>query len=496
MLPSIAEPMVLQLGPLAPARIGDVLVFQQGDVNVAHRIVAIEADGFRTAGDAQPHIVEAVPFERALGRVLAIWSDDSVTARRVDDRLHRLRGWYYARFHAGRRALRNAREKARDLIERARPQRRARLAVRLVASITAVQRADAAALLEALRCEAEALARIDERHRCAPMLGEAARRLGLTERLPPDVAAQLRRARLDAVLATGRMQRAIHRTVEVLRASRIEFVLLKGAARVYGAAPGAAYHPSDDIDVLVHARDVDRAVAALRAQGWAFRDADREVGHFRARHHHAASLFSPEGDYPVEIHHELAPLGSLSVDTTWDALRAHFVPLAGSAGTVLQLDPFGTALHLAIHAIELRRLRDIALLACALPALTVDQLEMLAETVRAERRDPVRLAAAVALAARIADVPWIERAGVDAYIRWALRREDLPKRLRQRSDAAEAYFARPNAPWSAMHKLVPWWSRGDQLIALPGRVLGRCASNALALLYATQMEPRKTSRSS
>jgi hypothetical protein len=493
MLPSIAEPMVLQIGPATRAGVGDVLVFRNGDMNVAHRIVAVEADGFRTAGDAQPHVVESVAPEQIVGRVVAIWSDASATARRVDDRAHRLRGWYYARFHAGRRAIRNARETAADAILRAQPRRRARTATRLVEAIAAVGHDDGEALVEALSCDVAALTALDARHRCAAVLGEGARRLGVTQRLAPEIAAHLRRSRLNAVLGTGRMQRAVHRTVEVLRAAGIEFVLLKGAARVYGAAAGAAYHPSDDVDILVPQRDVDRAVAALRAQGWEFRDTSAEVRRFRTQHHHAASLFSPDGDFPVEVHHALAPPGDLSLDTTWDALRAHFVPLEGSAGSVLRLDAFGTALHLAIHAIGLTRLRDIALLAALLPALSGLQRETLAEIIRTERRDPVRLTAAVALSARIANVPWPAQADVDAYIRWALRREDLPRGLRVRSDAAEAYFAHPHAPWTALQQLVPWWSRGAQVLALPGRVLARCASNALAVTFAMRMEPRDAS---
>ena len=492
MQPSISEPMLLQIGPPAKARVGDVVVFANGGVLVAHRVVGMTASAFVTAGDAQPHIVESVLPEQIVGRVAAIWSDASPTARRVDGCLHRLRGWYYAHLHGLRRVRRDFLEKGRDLAARAQPRRRPRVAGRLVEAIAAMQCGDATALVAAIGSDAEAIERIDKRHRCAALLGEGVRRLGLTERLSPDVAARLRRARLHAVYGAGKMDEAVHRTVKALREANIEFALLKGAARIYGSKPESAYHSSDDVDVLVRGCDVDRAVTALRARGWEFRDAPNDVRRMRARHHHAASLFSPVGDFPVEIHHELAEPGSLSLETGWDALRGHLVPLDGAAGGVLQLDRYATTLHLAIHAIGLTRLRDVALLASMLRTLSRDELAALKKTVHAERRDFVRLDASVALAARISRIPWSTSSDVASYITWALRREDLPKRLRLRSGAAEAYFARPWAPWTTLRHLVPWWSRGTQIAVLPVRIIARCASNALALAYATQMKERRS----
>jgi hypothetical protein len=487
MLPSIAEPMVMQIGGPGRAHIGDVLVFRDRDALIAHRIVAIDANGFRTAGDAQPHVVESVSRERVVGRVVAVWSDTSDRPCRIDDRAHRVRGWYYARFHPVRRVMRVVQTKMRYVIEHAPPQRRVRVAPRFVAAIGAIARGEPQALVDALACEGDAIAALDRRHRCAAMFGDAAQRLGVAQRLRPDVAAELRRARVEAVLATGRMTAALDRTVRVLRAAGVEFALLKGAARVYGKVPGAAYHPSDDIDIFVRAGDVDIAVCALEAQGWSARESAVARRRFRRHHHHAAPLFSPSGDYPVEIHHALALPGTLSLDTTWEALRAHIVPLDGDAGPVAQLDRVGTALHLAIHAAGLARLRDVALLSFALMRLGANERQALERIVSAERRDPVRLAASLALAARAAGIVWNERAGVTDYLRWALRREDLPIALLGRADAADVYFARPDAPWAAMHRLAPWWIRRAQAPLLPLHVAGCCATSVLAAAYAARM---------
>jgi hypothetical protein len=486
MLPLLAEPMVLQVGTAEHAGIGDVLVFHNGDVDVAHRIVGMRAGVFRTAGDAQPHVVEVVPSSSVLGRVVAVWSDGSPARRRIDGPAHRLRGWYYGRFHHVRRMLHVARARTRDLIDRARPRRRARLAPRLVAAIGAVARGDAQRLAAALDGDAESFAEIAKRHRCEAMLGEAARRLGVTARLSPVLAVEFRRAGLDAVIATGRMERAVNRTVAVLRAAGIDFALLKGAARVYGKMPGGAFHPSDDVDVFVPARAVDAAILALEAHGWTSAESPAQQRLFRRHHHHAVPLYSPSGDFPVEIHHQLAMPGTLSLETTWNALRGRLLRVEGSAGPVWQLDRVGTALHLAIHAIGFARLRDVALLAMLLPALSVEERRMLWEILGAERRDPVRLTASVALASRAAGIPFPERPAVAAYIRWALRREDLPTRLRRRCDVADLCFARPDAPWTMMEQLAPWWTRGARAAGWP-RILGRCAASAVAVAYAARL---------
>lgn len=487
MLPSLAEPMVLQIASHAGARVGDVLIFRLAEMHVAHRIVAIVGDSFRTCGDAQPDVIEFVRPADVVGRVIAVWSDASAGATRVDDRRHRLRSWYFAHLHPLRRAVRLMRDKLADLAVRARPSQRARTVQRLVDALTGARRSDSLLLEQALSTNAERLRVADERHRCAALLGEAARRLAIVDRLPADVASLLRRARLNAVLGTSRMQRAVEHTIESLRTAGVPFVLLKGAARVYAGAPEAACHPSDDVDVLVRATDVDRAVTALRTSGWTYADDHATVERFRRHHHHAASLFPPSGEFPIELHHALAPPGSLSIATDWEALERYVVPVDGAAGTVLRLDPVGTALHLAIHAVGLTRLRDVALLAQSLVELSEDDHEVLRVAIDAEHRDGVRLAATAALAARIAGIDWPQNRAVDAYLWWAIRREDLPVSLRTRCDAAEAHMAGSRVRWSAGSRLIPWWSRGVQIVAVPPRFVARCASNAAALIYAARL---------
>lgn len=483
MLPSIREPMVLQIGKADDARIGDVLVFRLGDTRVAHRIVARDGDAYRTSGDAQPDVVETVRPEMVIGRVVAIWSDASSAAFRVDGPAHRVRAWYLARFHAPRGRMRRVNVKLADLAARALPRRRKRMTLRLLDGVSAAVHDTPERLVAALS-STELELRAVERHRCAALLGEAVRRAGVTGRLPPEIAAYLRRSRLEALLGVSRMHEAVCAAVAIVRETGAKFALLKGAARVYLGMPEAACHLSDDIDILVQEVDLDRVVAAFLTHGYGYREDAQGVRQFRTRHHHAAALFSPDGSFPIEVHRALAPPSWLSTRTDWPAIEGYLVAADGPAGQILYLDAFGTALHLTAHALGLERMRDIALLAQTLLRLDAHERRELRTIVRAERIDPIRLEAPLALAARLARLPWPAETEVAQYVRWALRREDLPMRLRTRCAAAELYFAQPKRPWLAGRQLVPWWSRGPQLLAVLPRIVGRCCSNAAALLYA------------
>lgn len=487
MRPSLCEPMILQVGATSGVRFGDVLVFYNGATRVAHRVVGWAPGEFRTAGDAQPHVVERVPRERAIGRVVAVWSDASAAATRIDGAAHRLRSCYFARFHAVRRVMRRSSMKLSDVIRRAQPRRRERTVARLIDALSGAFRNDAQRLVRALDVDGEAFRAAADRHRTAAAIGEAVRKLDAGAGISPGIAAVLRRARLDAVIGTTRMQRAVEMTVGELRALGLPFALLKGAARVYGRTPESASHLSDDVDVLLRRTDVDRAVAGLIARGWTHRDDERDVEQYARSHHHAASLFPPSGGFPVELHHALAPPGSLSTATDWDALEPRLKPLDGRAGPVLALDATGTALHLAIHAIGFTRLRDIALLARLLRDLSEAERAVLRAAIDAESRDPVRLAAAAALAARVAGIEWPRVRRVDAYIDWALRREDLPVTLRDRCDVVEARMAWPRSVAMSWQGLVPQWSRGVQRLALPVRVAARAFTNLAAFAYAALM---------
>jgi len=103
MLPLLRAPMVLDLRPFdrSRARVGEILVFERGQDLVAHRIVAL-APQLQTCGDALPWYPESPSDEAIVGIVTAVWSDDSPSARRMDNTLFRWHGTMLARFRRSR----------------------------------------------------------------------------------------------------------------------------------------------------------------------------------------------------------------------------------------------------------------------------------------------------------------------------------------------------------------------------------------------------------
>jgi hypothetical protein len=106
MLPLLREPMVVEVAALRrPARLGEILVFTEGENYVVHRVVARRVAGYVTAGDANGSRTEEVAEDAILGRVEAVWSDASPSARRVDGLRFRLRGAWYTHGRPLRLAL-------------------------------------------------------------------------------------------------------------------------------------------------------------------------------------------------------------------------------------------------------------------------------------------------------------------------------------------------------------------------------------------------------
>ena len=368
--------------------------------------------------------------------------------------------------------------------------------LQLCAALAAAARGDAEAFARAVSLDVVGPGATGERHRCVPMLGEAAARLGAAAHVAAGAADAMRRASWKSAAGTGALHRATCTAVAALNEIGTPFALLKGAARAYAATPDAAYQRSDDIDVLVPACERDRVVAAMRARGYVSLGDPGAVDRRYRRHHHAVPLFAPDGTFPIELHDQLAPPGTISTRTDWTALEARMVPVHGPAGTALVLDPAASALHLAIHAMGLRRLRDVALAANILRTLAAADRDALEAIVRAERTNPIRLDASFALAASIAGVAWPTRPATERYVRWALMREDLPRALRGRCDAVDTYVAFPHRRRTALRGLVPWWSSGAEAAAVPFRVAGLCATNVAAALYVTLRSGRYRSAAS
>jgi hypothetical protein len=119
MLPLLRAPMVLVVAlHEGRARLGDILVFAQGQTQVVHRVVGFAGDRYVTSGDAQPHITEVVAPADVLGRVESVLEHALPTARRVDGLLFCLRGYWYARSYQLRRRAADVKARAARAVRR------------------------------------------------------------------------------------------------------------------------------------------------------------------------------------------------------------------------------------------------------------------------------------------------------------------------------------------------------------------------------------------
>jgi hypothetical protein len=199
-------------------------------------------------------------------------------------------------------------------------------------------------------------------------------------RLDRFVAVQrLRQPRLDADAAAA---------LRALAGASVPCALLKGpflGERLYGEA---ALRPSVDLDLLVAAADLDRAVAALGVAGWTVHGGP--IADWQRRHHHHQVLVRP-GATGVELH--FRAVSGFGAALPAEELLARAAPAEFRGQPLRLLAPEDEVLHLAVHAAghgleRLVWLSDIKAFLASHPGLDWD-----AVTGRARARGLLRAAA-------------------------------------------------------------------------------------------------------
>ena len=482
MLPLLREPMVLTIAPLrGRAPIGAILVFEGPRQLVAHRVVGYAGDDHVTAGDNTAGVRERVAPAEIIGVVREVWSENGPQARRLDGRLFRARGLAHALFH-----------RLRSLDPKRHPQAFAAL-VRAAGAALRGERADVAAA--ARRIDAPAFARAAGRHRCAALISAA---LEANAAADPDLdglRALLRKRRWITALRVAHYRKDVRAVTGLLRAAGLDPILLKGAARAWTSQAQLALHDSADIDVLLPHAALPQAAAALAAAGYAMGSDAHANDRFNRRHHHLAPFYKP-GAAPVELHHELAPPGSMTLRLDYDTLLAHSTVVCSGAIAARVLDSIASALHLALHARDFSALRDLVLLAAQLRELDATRLECLRAFAGRERMDRIRLQAALHTAAQLAGVAWPVDAATRRYLGWVSVREDLPPGWGGRVQLLEALAAsggRLNAAWREILLPSALMDPANRRLApalRAARTAGRIAVGAVLAPYVLRMRRR------
>ncbi len=445
MLPTLHAGMVAEVERLdAAPRRGDILVFRGPTGLVAHRLVAQRGDAFITCGDALPSRLETVDRNHVIGRVVALWSGDGPQAVRLDARLSRSRGRRLLASRRRRAVLGYARERLSFFRKPSSWNAQPAAFRQLVAASFAFEGGDPQRAVAALTTvPLDALVATALRHQLG---GTVSRWLENAAAAGVDVPATLRepftRLRFESALQAGKVTQRVRDVARRLQAVGIDAIVLKGGARLARGDVDAQLHYAGDVDVLVARADIERATATLLAAGYRQEFPPDRIAFFAARHHHIAPLIMPGERVAVELHVALATPGSVSENLDYARFFPHSEIVEGPAGSVRVLDRVHSALHLAYHARDLQVWRDIVLLSRLLRAMTTQQRANFDAHANAERRDRVRLRAAIAAADAIRDARLELGSAVRGYLAWSVDREDFPELFRRRAHIIEALVAR------------------------------------------------------
>jgi hypothetical protein len=161
-------------------------------------------------------------------------------------------------------------------------------------------------------------------------------------RVPLDRALEthLRAAQLTEELRLRKYRAICASLFEVLQRAGLPFVVVKGAALGDLVYPTPLLRHADDIDLLLHERDLETAVSALAASGW------RHTPPPNIRNAlHLPALVHPSG-VTVELHWRLLiPYYTLPYERLWE--RSRPATVAGVEGRVLS--EADNLLHVCAH---------------------------------------------------------------------------------------------------------------------------------------------------
>lgn len=295
-----------------------------------------------------------------------------------------------------------------------------------------------------------------------------------------DQAAEVSREHVRAMSVAVSLDRVLLETVDVLARAGIDHRVLKGAAHAHLDYRDPSLRSYHDVDLLVPADSVDRALVALTDAGYQ-RRYPRLDRRFDARFGKSVTLVSPGGS-EVDVHRSLAG-GRFGMSIRLDDLFCEPCELRIGGRVVLALAPEVRFLHACYHAAvgdripSLRTLRDIAEMLVR-GRLDTGRVQRLCSAWRGQ--------AVVALAVRLT---WetFELADVNSMSVWAQRYEPDRSELRalraytnQRSAAAQALTGVAAVPGTGAkvaflkalvlpehaffasegHGYLRWWRRG------------------------------------
>lgn len=147
-------------------------------------------------------------------------------------------------------------------------------------------------------------------HRLHPWLHHRRRTAGESWPVPETIADGWQSAYRNGAIGALTAQAALLRLARAFADDGVPLVALKGAWLAFFAYPEAALRPMRDLDILVAADDLPRALDAMARAGCAVPE-DREAAIARALDgdKHVAPIMLPDCDRAIELHHRIAEPG-------------------------------------------------------------------------------------------------------------------------------------------------------------------------------------------
>jgi len=182
-------------------------------------------------------------------------------------------------------------------------------------------------------------------------------------RLPAGEQEELERHHANAMLWALALERELVLVTALLEEAGIGSVVLKGPAVAHTVYPDPAWRSFGDLDLLVEASDLARAVELLEAQGFARRLPEPRAG-FDTRFGKGVELRNGS-KLDVDLHRTLA-LGPFGVWLDTRTLFEHTEPFTLGGRAFRKLDAEAILVHAAMHATlgsrmpRLVALRDVA----------------------------------------------------------------------------------------------------------------------------------------
>jgi hypothetical protein len=207
------------------------------------------------------------------------------------------------------------------------------------------------------------------RHGVLPLLFSNIRRAASETTIPAEVMHRLRQGYVRAAVRNQAHLQAIALLRERFDKSGVDMVLLKGAALAQTTYRDPALRPFADIDLLVHARDIDSARIILFDSGYAL--APELLSESFNRKYHANLPFVRQGERPVhiELHWKLTDsFSGIAFDHEALIRRAQRQP----GGKVLSTED--TLVYLAAHLDNHGYLNRAMLEQAARAAFPLDEL--------------------------------------------------------------------------------------------------------------------------